>query len=240
MKKLKLHAFTLLFLLYAPVFLSGQTTPAPAMGSAKLTDTTSCGIISYNGQTYRTAIIGRQCWMKDNLNIGKWTDQSQIQKQTDNGVIEKYCYGDDFVNCDQWGGLYQWDEAMLYVQTSGTQGICPPGWHLPSCQDWKALIRYLGGDDFAGGKMKFTGSNGWQTPNVGATDASGFTALPGGYFDFMAQQWHDQNRDGYFWTSDALEKGTAAGVTLTYRTSRIDIYEEYTPSALSVRCVRDE
>jgi len=221
-------------------FLAGLLTFILVTANAQKVDSTSCGILDYGGQTYRTVIIGTQCWMKDNLNIGKWTDQSQIQKQTDNGILEKYCFGNDFVNCDQWGGLYQWDETMQYLQTANAQGICPPGWHIPSSQDWKTLIRYLGGNDFAGGKMKYTGSNGWQTPNVGGTDISGFTALPGGYFDYMAQQWHDQNRDGYFWSSQTITKGTSVAMTLTYRDSDIDLYEEYTPSALSVRCIRNE
>jgi len=96
--------------------------------------------------------------MKENLNIGKWLDQSQLQKPTDNGLIEKYCYGNDFVQCDVWGGLYQWDEMMLYSEVSGAQGICPDGWHIPTSQDWKNLIRFLGGNLEAGGKMKSTGS----------------------------------------------------------------------------------
>jgi len=212
---------------------------ALAAGAQKA-DSNSCTNIQYGGQNIRTVMIGSQCWMKDNLNIGNWTDQSQIQKQTDNEIIEKYCFGNDFVNCDQWGGLYQWDEAMQYVQTENAQGICPGGWHIPSSEDWKTLIRFLGGDDMAGGKMKYTGSNGWQLPNVGATDLSGFAALPGGYFDFMAQQWHDQNRNGYFWSSETITKGTSVAMTLSYRTSDIDLYEEYNPSALSVRCVRNK
>jgi uncharacterized protein (TIGR02145 family) len=92
----------------------------------------------------------------------------------------------------------------------------------------------------AGGKMKFTGSNGWQNPNVGATNSSGFTALPGGYFDFMAQQWHDQYRYGYFWSSQTITQGASVAMSLSYRTSDIDLYEEYIPSALSVRCIKNE
>ncbi len=207
---------------------------------AQKNDSTSCGMLDYGGQTYHTVIIGTQCWMKENLNIGKWTDESQQQTQTNNGVLEKYCYGNDFVNCDQWGGLYQWNEMMQYVRTEKARGICPPGWHIPSSEDWKALIRFLGGEDMAGGKMKYTGSNGWATPNVGATNSSGFMALPGGYLDQMAQQWHDQNAGGYFWSSETISETTAVGVTLSYKTSHIDLYEEYMPSALSVRCIRDE
>ncbi|MDD4603153.1 MAG: FISUMP domain-containing protein [Bacteroidales bacterium] len=240
MKKLILTGILALVLMSVPTILIGQTNASVKPAEVKPTDSTSCGNINYGGQIYRTVIIGSQCWMKDNLNIGKWIDESQVQKQTDNNLLEKYCYGNNFVNCDQWGGLYQWDEMMQYVQTPNAQGICPPGWHIPSSQDWKTVIRFLGGDNLAGGKMKYTGSNGWQTPNVGATNSSGFTALPGGYFDYMPQQWHDIFRDGYFWSSETISKSTAVAMTLNYRNDMTDLYEEYMLSALSVRCVRNE
>jgi uncharacterized protein (TIGR02145 family) len=201
------------------------------------TDSLSCGLLTYAGLVYHTVIIGSQCWMSDNLNIGKWTDQSQIQKEGDNEVIEKYCFGNDFTQCDYWGGLYQWNELMAYTQASGAQGICPAGWHIPSSQDWKTLIRYLGMNSEAGGKLKSTLS--WQMPNVGASNASGFSALPGGYYDFMAKQWHDLYREGYYWTSEIISKGTAVAVYMEYRTSSVEMYEEYQPSALAVRCIKN-
>jgi len=240
MKKMIFTGFLAVMLGSIGFMAKAQTNAFSQQPSSTNPDSSSCGILDYGGQKYRTVIIGSQCWMKDNLNIGKWIDESQTQKQTNNSVVEKYCLGNDFTRCDQLGGLYQWEEAMQYVQTANAQGICPDGWHIPSSQDWKTLIRYLGGDDMAGGKMKFTGSNGWQNPNVGATNSSGFTALPGGYFDFMAQQWHDQYRYGYFWSSQTITQGTSVAMSLSYRTSDIDLYEEYIPSALSVRCIKNE
>jgi uncharacterized protein (TIGR02145 family) len=214
--------------------VSPEMTPPDSTMKA---DSLSCGLLLYEGQIYHTVKIGRQCWMSDNLNIGKWTDESQIQKESDNGVIEKYCYGNDFTQCDFWGGLYQWNELMAYSQIAGAQGICPPGWHVPSSQDWKTLIRFLGMNTEAGGKLKSTLQ--WQTPNVGATNNSGFSAYPGGYYDFMAKQWHDLYREGYYWSSEIITKGTAVAIYLEYRTSGIEMYEEYQPSALSVRCIKN-
>jgi len=155
-----------LMLICLPFSLSSQNQPS--LKSAGVTaimpntvrkpDSGTCGTMTYGGLLYHSVVIGSQCWMKENLNIGKWLDQSQLQKPTDNGLIEKYCYGNDFVQCDVWGGLYQWDEMMLYSEVSGAQGICPDGWHIPTSQDWKNLIRFLGGNLEAGGKMKSTGS----------------------------------------------------------------------------------
>jgi len=203
-------------------------------------DSGTCGTVMHGGQLYHTVVIGSQCWMRENLNIGKWLDQSQLQKQTNNGLIEKYCYGNDFVQCDVWGGLYQWDEMMQYSETLGVQGICPEGWHIPTSQDWKNLIRFLGGNLDAGGKMKSTGSIDWQIPNVGATNSSGFTAYPGGSFDYMSQQWSEKYAEGNYWSSEIITKGTNVALFLTYRNSTAELDEEYRPSALSVRCIRNE
>jgi uncharacterized protein (TIGR02145 family) len=207
--------------------------------TANKTDSTSCGTFEYGGQIYHTIIIGTQCWMKENLNLGKWLDQSQSQTQTDNGIVEKYCYGNDFVQCDVWGGLYQWDEMMHYSRISGAQGICPAGWHIPDSQDWKTLLRFLGGNSEAGGKLKSSGNRDWDVPNIGASNSSQFTAYPGGYFDYMSQAWNDGREAAYFWSSETISSTTSVALTLIKRNSIAELYEEYIPSALSVRCIRD-
>jgi uncharacterized protein (TIGR02145 family) len=161
----------------------------------------SCGqtiMDSRDGKTYTTVQIGSQCWMAQNLNIGtKINDQ---EDQTDNGIIEKYCYYNGDGYCDVYGGLYQWNEMMQFVTTEGAQGICPAAWHLPSDSEWTELTTFLGGESVAGGKMKETGYAHWAEPNTDATNSSGFTALPGGHrhypWDFM-----DLNVLGYFWSS---------------------------------------
>ena len=58
---------------------------------------------------------------------------------TDNGTMEKYCYNNEPDSCTKYGGLYQWDEMMQYTTQQGVQGICPPGWHLPTDEEWKVL-----------------------------------------------------------------------------------------------------
>ncbi len=241
MKNLILTGILALILIQLPVITMAQTSaPAQNQSAPKSADSGSCGVLDYGGQIYHTVIIGSQCWMKENLNTGKWVYQGQQDNQKENDVLEKYCYGDDFVNCDQWGGLYEWDEMMWYGKTDNAQGICPEGWHVPNSEDWKTLVRFLGGNGKAGGELKYTGSNGWQVPNVGATGNTGFAALPGGYFDTMARQWHDAGRDAYFWSSETISKTSSVAVTMSYRKADIDLYEEYNPSALSIRCIRNK
>jgi len=121
--------------------------------------------------------IGSQCWLKENLDVGtQINDDYGNNDQTDNGVIEKYCYDNDPANCDIYGGLYQWNEAMQYVTTEGAQGICPNGWHIPSKTEYQTLINTVNSD---GDALKEIGQ-GYQ---FGAgTNTSGFSALLAGIY----------------------------------------------------------
>ena len=153
---------------------------------------------SRDGKSYNTVLIGTQCWFAQNLNIGTTVPGSA--NQTNNGIIEKYCYNDDENNCTTYGGLYQWDEAMQYSTTEGVQGICPTGWHLPTDVEWTTLSTFLGGEAIAGGKIKEAGYAHWLSPNTGATNSSGFTSLPGGYRD-SSGTFSGLSSGAFFWTS---------------------------------------
>ena len=172
----------------------------------------SCGdslFDSRNGQIYKTVQIGTQCWMAENLNIGTIINGSG--DQTDNGVIEKYCYDNNSINCENYGGLYQWDEMMQYTSVYGSRGICPNGWYLPTDDEWKILEgnvdSYYGvGDpewDDIGWRGFDAGLNlksltGWSSGNNG-TDLFEFSALPGGYYN--SGTFADLNDRADFWSS---------------------------------------
>jgi uncharacterized protein (TIGR02145 family) len=161
---------------------------------------TSNEIITFNfvlcqdsdGKNYSVVQVGTQTWMAENLNVG--IKINGTQNQTNNGIIEKYCFNNMQSNCDVYGGLYQWDEMMQYCPSRhNSMGLCPYGWIVPSDDDWTVLSDYLQGESVAGGKMKETGTDHWASPNNGATNSSGFTALPGGlnsnYLTFRAYFW---------------------------------------------------
>jgi uncharacterized protein (TIGR02145 family) len=93
--------------------------------------------VEYEGQVYNTIQIFSQCWLKENLNVGEMIPVTM--EQSDNGTIEKYCYNNEPDSCAKYGGLYQWQEMMQYTAQQGAQGICPPGWHLPTDEEWKVL-----------------------------------------------------------------------------------------------------
>jgi uncharacterized protein (TIGR02145 family) len=158
-----------------------------------------------DGKIYKTVQIATQCWMKENLNVG--TKINGNLNQTNNGTIEKYCFADLESNCDIYGGLYQWNEMMNYTSSSNTnpsgrQGICPTGWHVPSFSEYTELVSLY--SPTAGGALKEAGYAHWASPNAGATNISGFTALPGGHRN-IDMLFNSINTDGFFWTATADE-----------------------------------
>ncbi len=186
--------------------------------------------ITYAGKTYHTVKIGSQYWLKENLDIGTMILGDSTQKN--NGLIEKYCYNNDTNNCNTYGGLYQWNEAMQYSTTLGVQGICPPGWHIPTNAEFETLIAAV---DSNGNALKAVGQG--AGAGVG-TNTSGFSALLSGYRSGTG----GFGNLGYtsFWSS--TESGTyrAYIMGLGYNDSSIYVlYSSYKDYGFSVRCVKD-
>lgn len=179
-----------------------------------------------DGQSYPTVFIANQCWMKKNMNYE---------------IGFSKCYNDDDANCAIYGRLYNWQSAL---------GVCPSGWHLPNNQEWETLINHLSGASVAGGKMKTTGTlqagtGLWNTPNTGATNESGFSALPGGYYIHWTTppNFNNINNSSSFWSSTQLE-----GIGMyTYRlynnsaqvSSFVKDYYSEPFDSWSVRCIRN-
>lgn len=192
---------------------------------------------SRDGKTYNTVLIGTQCWMKENLNVGSEMFSSY---QTNNNILEKYCYNDNSANCDIYGGLYQWGEAMQYSTTEGVQGICPTGWHLPTDAEWTTLTTFLGDESVAGGKMKETGTAHWASPNTGATNSSGFTALGGGDGG-INNVFENLTVTALFWSSSQNVVGIGKGWFRGLINNGVFVVREnaYTNNGFSVRCLKD-
>lgn len=130
-----------------------------------------------DGNIYHTVYIGTQVWMSENLKSLHYSDGTVIPK------VWSYDNSDSLAGI--FGLLYSWPSAMKGAASSnsipgGVQGACPDGWHLPGSAEWSVLTGYLGGESTAGGKLKEKGTTHWNVPNKGATNESGFTALPGG------------------------------------------------------------
>jgi uncharacterized protein (TIGR02145 family) len=203
-----------------------------------------------DGKIYPTVQIGTQCWMKQNMNIG--TKMPGSTYSSDPLIIEKYCYNDLESNCDVYGGLYLWGEAMqgYGANVEGNQGICPTGWHIPKNAEWEMLTSFLGGETAAGGNMKETGTTHWASPNTGATNSSGFTALPGGETVWAEYgQWggfSDLTFSASFWSSTYRNTMVSTGpyfLWLSYNDASVILNFDWewvmTFYGRSVRCIRN-
>ncbi len=170
-------------------------------------------VTDVDGNTYKTVKIGNQWWMAENLKVTKYADGTAIPLVENAEVWNKmsdeekaYCfYGNSQEYKNQFGALYSWSAAMNGESGSDTnpsnvQGVCPTGWHLPANSEWTELVDFLGGNQIAGGKMKTTGLEYWLQPNVGATNESGFSALPAGY-RVNSGQFQHLTLKAYFWSS---------------------------------------
>jgi uncharacterized protein (TIGR02145 family) len=204
--------------------------------------------ITYEGQVYNTVLIGEQCWLKENLNVGTLINGSE--QMLDNGIIEKYCYENNTINCNEYGGLYQWNEMMQYTTTQGEQGICPDGWHLPNDDEWKILegtvdSQYPVGDpewDDIGWRGYDAGLNlksttGWY----GGGNGSGlynFEALPSGYRDVYGN-FSGLTFNNDFWTSSEDGSSYAWDRYLNFSKGEVWRTSGHKNTGFSVRCLQD-
>jgi len=178
-------------------------------------------------KTYKTVVIGTQTWMSENLNF-----------MTKKG---SFAFNKEEQHAGTYGRLYYWETAMDKSKSSnavpsGVQGVCPDGWHLPSDAEWGMLENYLGGVAVAGGKMKEAGSAHWVAPNAGADNSSGFTALPGGFSNFI---YNGLGTAGCFWSSTEGASKMAWVHILTNTSAGVDRYNYGKSGTYSVRCVQN-
>jgi uncharacterized protein (TIGR02145 family) len=186
--------------------------------------------VSYEGKTYNTVQIDDQCWLKENLDVGTMIPGSQ--EQTNTGTKEKYCYNNEPDSCEIYGGLYQWDETMQYVTNEGAQGICPPGWHIPTYTEFQTLATTVGND---GNALKEIGQG---TGGGAGTNTSGFSALLAG---IRISSGIFTNLGGYadFWSSTKYNATVAYFLRLYGGVSNIDLGYYYGNFGFSVRCLKD-
>jgi uncharacterized protein (TIGR02145 family) len=176
-----------------------------------------------DNKVYPTVQIGSQCWLASNLNYGVILASSQDQR--DNCVAEKYCYNDNPMNCTTYGGLYQWDELMLFDETPADQGFCPPGWHIPTENDWNTLFATYINNGFAGSPLKYSGY-------------SGFNALLSGA-RYINKAWDFQGFVTSFWSSTPRSSTQAWAHGMNEDDPSVSVYPSLKVNAFSVRCIHD-
>jgi len=161
------------------------------------------GAPDYDQCTYDTVKIGSQCWMKQNMNVGNIVNGNVTQEN--NSIMEKYCYDpdgalSDYTYCQTDGGLYQWNEAMQYSVSEGTQGICPTGWHVPSDSEQNSLDQYLTdiGQTCDANRGAYDCATAGTKLKVGGT--SGFNSILAGYCGGDGSFYY-QGVYAFFWSS---------------------------------------
>ncbi len=207
-----------------------QSDACPDMWCTAVTD--------IDGNMYQTVQIGDQCWMAENLKVTHYRNRDPIPNMTDDsewaglstGAYSYYL--NDPNNVD-----YNW------YAVADSRNIAPEGWHVPTDADWDTLVNYLGGYLVAGGKMKTTGTieegtGLWRTPNVGATNESGFSALPYGYRNSNGLIGR-QGDIAIFWSSTEVISSLAWKRNLNNSGADVNRNHSDKRCGYSVRCLRD-
>jgi len=193
-----------------------------------------------DGNIYTTIKIGDQVWMGENLKTTSYKDGSTIPLVTDNTAwgnlsAPGYCwYNNDAPTYKAvYGALYNW-------YTINTGKLCPGGWHVPTDAEWTSLTTYLGGENVAGGKLKEAGTVHWVSPNTGATNETGFAALPGGLRDFdISGGFADIGTGGQWWSATESSTSDAWWRWVDWESSKVTRTNNNKKCGFSVRCVMD-
>lgn len=197
-----------------------------------------------DGNAYKTVVIGTQTWMAENLKTKKYSNGDPIEtttpstldiSNTDTYPTPKYqwAYNGEEEKIATYGRLYTWFAA------TDSRNICPSGWHVPTKLECNTLIAYLGGENVAGGKLKDASTKYWNSPNTGATNSSGFTALPSGYRAENGR-FYALKATGYLWNSDVRTSIYRNSMVLdTYWNNVAFQYVSQVVLGQSVRCVKD-
>jgi uncharacterized protein (TIGR02145 family) len=193
-----------------------------------------------DGNTYKTITIGSQVWMAENLKTTKLNDGTAIPNVAEktawlNNLTGAYCwYNNDAGSNKTNGVLYNW-------YTVSTGKLCPAGWHVPSTDEWETMFTYLGGKNIAGGKLKESGTTHWINPNVGATNETGFSALPVGICGGRDGAFFSNGECCFWWSSTVVGYDVESAFCIfiynyenqAHNTTRV------LKSGFSVRCIKD-
>jgi uncharacterized protein (TIGR02145 family) len=221
------------------IFENKQVMKVILPGNIKTYNISEIDSIIFTFNTCTEIQIGELIWMCKNLDVDHYRNGSTIPQIRDlnewlNLKTGAWCYyNNDSAMGKIYGRLYNW------YAVNDARGLAPKGWHVASHEEWTKLIEYLGDVTVAGGKIKETGTMHWNYPNTGATNESGFTALPGGMRGNPGT-FRTLGDNGYWWSSTSNDNISSWPLILNFNSPEVDFTPILKYDGLSVRCVKDE
>jgi len=205
-------------------------------------DGTMFTVTDADGNVYNTVRIGCDCWMAENLASTTYSDTTCGLSNSPIAVSLAYyaaLYPDTVANVNTYGRLYSWYSAVgLPEGSTGNPclnsdnhitGACPAGWYLPSDEDYLNLYSY--------GMANLMSPSGWLYSN--GTNGTGFTALPGGYYNAAAGEFYNLIGNGYFWSSQETTIMEALNCEMTYSCPDATLISSSRHNGYSVRCIKE-
>lgn len=196
-------------------------------------------ITDIDGNVYRIVTIGDQVWMVDNLKTTRFNDGTVIPLVSDsaqwaNLTSAAYCWSDndEATYKATYGAIYN----FFAVENAK---LCPEGWHVPTIEEWNTLTDYFYGHEEAGSFLKEEGTAHWVAPNAGATNESGFTALPG-KFRSNNGPFASFGYYAYYWMFNEYVADSSMTISMIFNTGKLKIAPQHKGSGLYVRCIKDE
>ena len=195
-----------------------------------------------DGNTYKTVTIGTQTWMAENLRVTKYRDGTPIpivnmhQDWSGNLTTGACCSYNNSMDKNfiaTYGLMYNWYAAV------DKHNIAPAGWHVPTDAEWTTLITTLGGEKVAGGKMKESGTSHWKSPNAGATNESGFSAVGASERGSEEGKFSVLNGDVVFWSATKKKDQSAWSFLLNSDDPTVFRSDNDPKIGFSVRLIKD-
>jgi uncharacterized protein (TIGR02145 family) len=230
-----------------PPFFDATFISAPSsftIGDTTSSSTCPATVTDIDGNVYNTVEIGDQCWTQENLKVEHYRNGDPIPTGLSNSAWSTTTSGsfalhnDVAANKEIYGLLYNWYTSV------DSRGLCPSGWHIPSDGEWIELTDFLGGAAVSGGAMKAVGTLSlgtglWQTPNLGATNSSGFQGLPGGHRGSGTGNYFNVDFIGFWWSSSENSSNFSSARLLEYNSINTPQNSHNKRNGFSVRCLQD-
>lgn len=203
------------------------------------TPITEYPVYDIDGNGYDTVRIGTQTWLVQNLRVSRFSNEDSIPSGYTSSELSHLqspavmVYENDSSYSNIYGFLYNW------YAVADTRSLAPEGWHIPSNDEWEELSAFLGGDSLAGGMLKDVGVDLWYPPNTGATNETGFTGLPGGWFSGFGGFYGSVRSWGTFYSNTPHNYADSYAWGLRSNSSALSHGIYYKQAGRSVRCIKN-